>query len=132
MRENVKELLGIVARQFPVALQVHIEDHMHEGQRPGPRNLTDKLYVNTGRLRRALYAQGPGNIFRTSISERGLELEYGVNLREVPYARIHEFGGVIRTRRARIQMPARPYLRPSVEEFLRDSLPQLVKRAIGG
>ena len=78
-------------------------------------------------------------LYKTGTLMRGItteavsdyEVKIGVDLGTVPYARIHEFGGVIKPKngpflvfeiggqvvRARsVTMPARPYLRPALAE----------------
>ena len=96
-----------LVERVPAIIQVYVEEHFHAGQRPGPRNLTDKLYVNTGRLARSFAPFAREGVLRV----KGLNIEYGTR---VPYAAIHEYGGRAgRLRRARI--PARPYLRPAIK-----------------
>jgi len=126
MRQVVQHVLTAVAKAIPVAIQPHIEERMHLGRRPGRKNTTDKLYVNTGRLRRALYPGKPGNVFVVRETGAGVEVEYGIDLGVVRYARIHELGGVIRRGVHEIIMPARPYLRPAAEGFLKETVPKLV------
>lgn len=70
----------------------------------------DVLNVITGRL--------IGSIFGEVIGDDKLEVGAGSN---VKYARIHEFGGVIkfRNRVKQVEIPARPYVKPSIETFFR-------------
>ena len=102
LRERLQRVLDAVASEFPFAVQAFAEERLHEGRRPGRRNTTRKLYVDTGRLVRALVPNRPGNIYRKRALPTGLELEYGIDLDVVPYARIHELGGTIVPRRKRV------------------------------
>lgn len=104
---------------------------------PGPHG--SRLGIRTSRLSRSLiaapsFAGGASGareqIRRINISRDNFKAEFGT---EVPYGAIHEFGGTIRTRHARIGMPARPYLNPAlqasegkVEEFFQQRMTQLV------
>jgi phage gpG-like protein len=100
--ERLQRVLDAVASEFPFAVQAFAEEHLHEGRRPGRRNTTRKLYVNTGRLVRSLVPYRPGNIYQKRVTPTSVALQYGIDLDAVPYARIHEFGGVIVPRRKRV------------------------------
>ena len=90
--------------------------------------------------------------FKTGHLRRGITLEaiddfavkVGVDLATVPYARIHEFGGVIKPKNGKylvfeingqkvfaksVTMPARPYLRPALHDN-RDAVRKEVQDAL--
>lgn len=92
----------------------------------------DVLNVITGRLR--------GSIFGEVIGDDKLEVGAGSN---VKYARIHEFGGVIKAKNApwlhfpvgggwarvkQVEIPARPYVKPSIETFFRSGQSEDIAR----
>jgi phage gpG-like protein len=66
------------------------------------------LEVQTGNLMNAI------NVTEGSKSETYAEVNIGPG--SVVYAAIHEFGGVIVTENATIHIPARPYMRPAIDE----------------
>lgn len=92
------------------------------------------LNVRTGRLRNSIFGKMRGN--------DTLEIGAGSN---VVYARIHEFGGTIKAKNApflkfqiggrwaqvkQVQIPARPYVKPSIETFFRDGSSDDVARGL--
>jgi phage gpG-like protein len=97
-----------LVERVPAIMQVYVEEHFHAGHRTTPRNLTDKLYVNTGRLARSFAPFAREGVLRM----KGLSVEYGT---KVPYAAIHEYGGRA-GRLGRARIPARPYIRPAVKQ----------------
>ena len=89
------------------------------------RNETTILRRVTGRLAQSLIgasgglqpafvrASGNETIDELSVFPDRVSLTFGSR---TPYAAIHEFGGVINTRNATINMPARSYFRPAIAE----------------
>jgi HK97 gp10 family phage protein len=90
--------------------------------------------VKTGNLRRSIHIGGQGagaeggDIGRPAQPANGAAVQVGTN---VEYAAIHEYGGIITPKTAkalrfkigdkwvmtqRVQIPARPYLRPALDE----------------
>lgn len=63
-----------------------------------------KILQDTGQLKNSLTQAGAPYKIE---SARGYDVELGTN---VPYARIHQYGGVIKTRHAEITIPARPFI----------------------
>lgn len=168
--ERVKALVKAYLQEAPFLLQVYMIEQM--GQDIGseafassgkgetlnmraPRNQTNRLRFVTNRLSRALTPNESGNI--TAVVQRGdtYFLEYGINLKQVPYARIHEYGGTInhpggtpykmvdgrivfvnkrdgkdlpKTKAHTIEIKARPYLRPGYDAFLEKEVPRFYKR----
>jgi len=84
---------------------------------------TGPLRIVSGALARALRPSGRGAISRVSTEGLRAKLEKGVDLGVVPYARIHEKGGLAGRRRGargrftrRARIPARPYLAPALAD----------------
>jgi len=84
-----------------------------------------EIGIKSGRLRRSI---------RSQVKQRGSSIT-GVLFSNVIYARIHELGGTIRPKISKylkfkigdrwisareVNIPARPYLRPSIEENVED------------
>lgn len=122
-----------------------------------PRNTTKQLRFVTNKLGNALEPKSKGNITKVGVKDGMLEVEYGVNLDVVPYARIHELGGTInhpggtpykmidgratflslrnpeskdlpRTRAHDIKIEARPYLKPGFIEWQKKEYPRFLSR----
>jgi len=123
-----------------------------------PRNRTDKLRFQTNNLSRALTPGERGNIFKvTQEGSNVFGVEYGIDYDIIKYARIHEFGGTIKhpggthyrivdgravfvnkadgradglptTKPHNIKIPARPYLRPGFEAWLKLATPRYLRR----
>lgn len=121
------------------------------------RNTGTRLRIASRRLYDSFLQRSAENIF--SLEQRGdtLVLRYGTT---VPYARIHEEGGVIRQQRTKqqqrffwamyartndprwkamalkkdgvltIRIPARPYFAPAVERFRREGLPKITSNIV--
>jgi phage gpG-like protein len=95
----------------------------------------DVLNVISGRLRGSIFGKVRGNDL----------LEFGAGS-NVVYARIHEFGGTIKPKNGQflkfpgrdgrdifvkqVEIPARPYVRPSIETFFRDGTSDDVARGL--
>jgi phage gpG-like protein len=120
-----------------------------------PRNTTKQLRFQTNRLGRALSPGEAGNVTKVVTEKGEIFVEYGIDLKVVPYARIHEFGGTVKhpggtpykmiegravfvskengkdldtTRPHNIGIPARPYLRPGFTAYLQKQIPRLFAR----
>lgn len=145
--------------QVPELMQALVAERMMDKQRPQwQRNEGRKLYEGTGTLKRAFIRGQRGSLYKPFVRSGIAEIPLGVDTREIPYARIHEFGGTITvpiTPKMRryfwyayyqtlddkyrfmaltkktsfiITMPARPYFSPSIEELDRDELPAMLDR----
>ena len=105
-----------------------------------------KLAINTGKLFRSFARGSEGNVYRVQESSGNFELEYGSDL---PYARIQETGGFIKSkgkmegyfwaryketgvayfrniaikvrRVGGVNIPARPYFAPALQRFRQDN-----------
>jgi phage gpG-like protein len=80
--------------EFPAVMQAYINENMHtRPANPAAFNLTDKLYTRSGSLVRSFIPGQKGNVFIVkTATDTALQVEYGTAL---PYAAIHEKGGVI-------------------------------------
>jgi len=123
--ERVKALIKGYLQEAPNLLTVYMFEQM--GQDIGnevkpPRNTTNQLRIQSGRLSRSFTPNESGNI--TTVVQKGdvYFLEYGISLKEVPYARVHEYGWKERNIRAR------PYLRTGFEAFTEKEVPRFYKR----
>jgi phage gpG-like protein len=97
---------GISRRQLVNAGQHAMSDFLTIVMRDVLQNLSGRvLQRRTGRLFRSINRSVTthGNIVRGSIGS------------PVIYSRIHEYGGIIRTRRATIRIPKRAYLSPAFQ-----------------
>lgn len=78
--------------------------------------------LRTGNLRRSVQA---------NLIDNGKAARMGVGSE---YAAIHEFGGTIKTRFARIKIPRRPYVRPALKKTEQEQIntfTRLIQQAIG-
>lgn len=101
-------------------------------------NITKQNLIDTGNLRASVSAEPEG----TGV--------IGIGPRNVIYAAIHEFGGVIRAREAKalrfktddgawhtvksVTIPARPYARPALDEHVQeveDAIAAAINKKIG-
>ena len=119
--KKVQALVDQYNKDLPDEIRPFIEENLWMGRHPNyPKpyiNRTNKLYIRTGRLTDALRVNNVGNISRISTRSNRNILEYGIDLRQVPYARFHETG----TRRFR----ARPFIAPGIKAFRERRLLQL-------
>ena len=130
--KGMAKRLPIVVRdelkQADALLQSYITAHMHGTDilAKGERNATDELYSKTGALLRAI-AGGKGHIFSVSVTGSNVLLMVGVDLSVIPYARIHELGGVA-GRGAKIK--PRPYIMPALKEFIKEELQDILNNIV--
>ncbi len=111
---EVNDIVGEVLNDAFPTIDVYIEDNMNLGMRPKAGNFTDKLYVNTGRLKRSFTVGASESIQELKVGSNGVELRYGTN---VPYAVFNELGTK--------HIKARPFLAPSVFEYFNNDIPKL-------
>lgn len=122
LSEKVKQKLEVGLDRAAIVLQNKVKDNLS-----GPKT-NKKLGVRTGNLRRI-------QIDRSGISN--LTVRVGTN--NTFYARIHEFGGVIKAKTAKflsfkiggkwrskksVIIPARPYFRPAIKSSKKKMLKQ--------
>lgn len=134
--------------RFPFVMQAFIGTQMERSglkERIAPSTST-KLAINTGKLFRSFARGSEGNVYRVQESSGNFELEYGSDL---PYARIQETGGFIKSkgkmegyfwaryketgvayfrniaikvrRVGGVNIPARPYFAPALQRFRQDN-----------
>lgn len=144
----LKPIINDQLLRFPFVMQAFIGTQMERSglkERIAPSTST-KLAINTGKLFRSFARGSEGNVYKVSESSGIFELEYGSDL---PYARIQETGGFIRTkgkmegyfwnryretgvayfrnialkvrRVGGVDIPARPYFAPAVQRFRQDN-----------
>lgn len=134
--------------RFPFVMQAFIGTQIERSglkERIAPSTST-KLAINTGKLFRSFARGSEGNVYRVRESSGNFELEYGSDL---PYARIQETGGFIKSkgkmegyfwaryketgvayfrniaikvrRVGGVNIPARPYFAPALQRFRQDN-----------
>lgn len=145
--DEIRRIVKDELQRLPFILSGYIGEEMQEGS-PSTRiapSASNRLQTQTGNLFRSFVPRQLGNINKISATGESLELEYGSNL---VYAKIHEFGGRIRTKgkmegffwhkfretklkyyrnialkirhTGGVDIPARPYFRPAMERFKAD------------
>jgi hypothetical protein len=170
--QRVKQVVKLFLQRAPNQLYAYAIENMGEdigaeafrNQTSGPlslrnvpRNMTDKLNFRTNKLSRSLAPNEAGNITKIGVVNNRLQVEYGIDPKVVPYARIHEFGGTIKhpggthyrvvdgravfvnkaegkadnlktTKPHDIKIRARPYLRPAFIAFSKKQVPRLLQQ----
>lgn len=129
----IPQVRADLLRQIPFELQLEIGLQMNRTN-PGDKskNKTKVLNLRTGNLYRSFTKGNPANILKST--SKGVE--FGS---KVPYAAIHEYGGVINHPGTKngfgkgipipphsIPIPQRPYLAPALKAFEEDGLNPLV------
>lgn len=111
-----------------------------------PINETNNLRIQTGKLSRAFTPGEEGNISivdgkpykakKGKLSAREaldpnlkINVEFGIDLKVVPYARIHEYGGDAGRNKA-VYIKPRPYLRNGYDAFIAKEVPRFFKRLV--
>lgn len=169
---QIIEIIKDEWQRIPDALSLYVSDNLGEdlgaaafrsggavrGQRQSRNTKVGRgtLRQVTGDLFRATQPGGRGNISDLRVDGATITLDYGIDVNEIPYARIHEYGGTINhpggtkyyfgpdgdirflpntarrfvgiTKPHPIRMPARPYLAPAVEDFQREGIPVIFAR----
>lgn len=141
--ERVREVIKAFLQSAPLELQTYMFDYMGEdigaqafrdtekgsalSLRGVPVNKTDKLRIQTTRLSSAFTPNKNGNVTIVAQKDGQIYLLYGIDLKKVPYARIHELGGKA-GRGGAVKIEPRPYLKPGFEDFLDKQVPRFLKR----
>jgi phage gpG-like protein len=135
LSENIQKLLKLVdgqdLTQCLMAGGAVVERRMKE-------NVTKQNLIDTGNLKASIAAEPEGSN------------AVGIGPRNVIYAAIHEFGGVIRAVKAKalrfqtedgawhtvqaVTIPARPYARPALDEHVpevEDAIAAAIRKKIG-
>lgn len=116
--ENLGDFTAWLTRMGQAAQGQKLEDAAFVGASEIEIRVKEKItgihLIDTGNLKNSVQARRAGYTETTAEATTGTP---------VPYAQIHEFGGVIKQTNAwgkginqTITMPARPYMRPAVDE----------------
>ena len=152
IRELIRKVPSIVKdamdpQIIQAELAIDISDNLGD-ETPNPiypRAKGGKLnLVKKNLFRAATVYKGRGNVSKTTGSGTSFSFQWGIDLKVIPYARIHEFGGTInhpggtpyyikdgelrfvrkangarfpKTKPHPIEIPARPYITPAMETF---------------
>lgn len=144
LQNQLKPIINNELLRFPFVMQAFIGSQMvNTGLKSRIAPSTNaRLEINTGNLFRSFARGGVGNIYKVNVSGNQYELEYGSSL---PYARIHEYGGFIRSKgnmhkyfwarfaetkntyfknlalhvekKGGVTIPKRPYFTPALQRF---------------
>lgn len=144
LQNQLKPIINNELLRFPFVMQAFIGSQMvNTGLKSRIAPSTNaRLEINTGNLFRSFARGGVGNIYKVNVSANQYELEYGSSL---PYARIHEYGGFIRSKgnmhkyfwarfaetkntyfknlalhvekKGGVTIPKRPYFTPALQRF---------------
>lgn len=156
LQAQLKPLYNDFAYQYADEIAALARGNMKYGTvaLKGTRNDGDNIRRITGMLFKSLGRNDENNIFKITPNDTGFVIDYGSKL---PYAAIHEYGGVInhpggtpyfikngelrfvrkrhplaaklpKTKPHIITMPARPYLNPALQEFERETKPQFANK----
>jgi len=139
--KNFDQKFNQVLQKYPQELQRICSRSMTILEAEVIENLNNKvLRVITGRLKssvRVFFDDRIGNLYKTVLVVGGGQ--------RVKYARIHEYGGVIRPRRKpflffkiggqwirtlKVTMPARPFVKPAIEKRKDDMYQYIAKNII--
>ena len=117
-----------LATEMPRLLEPFTQAALEEAERLAYRDYSGRiLQVRSGALRRSLR-------MRVEVGPDGPTGTLSAGDSRVTYARIHEFGGMA-GRRLTTHIPARPILRPALEEAARLTAPivgERLRMALGG
>ena len=144
LQNRLKPIINNELLRFPFVMQAFIGSQMvNTGLKSRIAPSTNaRLEINTGNLFRSFARGGGGNIYKANVSGNLYELEYGSSL---PYAKIHEYGGFIRSKgnmhkyfwarfaetnntyfrnlalhvqkKGGVTIPKRPYFAPALQRF---------------
>lgn len=94
IRAAIADALQSYADEVPYLLSAYIEENWHESG-GGEPNLTDKLYVRSGKLARSYIPGQPGNLSEVKMEPGKVRVRFGTTL---VYASVHEYGGFIKSK----------------------------------
>ena len=118
---NVSKVNSIIEGEVDkalVRLSLYFAKYLHSPSvsRLTP-NRTGKLYVKIGNLRRSLTPGMEGNKITKMFENGAYKVEFGIDATKIPYAAIHEYGGVAGRG---VQLRARPYFNEAFKDFEKD------------
>jgi hypothetical protein len=134
----------IIQTELAVDISDNMGDNVPNPVYPRPSGAKTLQLVTSKLFRAASVYKAPGNVSKTTGSGTSFSFQWGIDLKVIPYARIHEFGGTInhpggtpyyikdgelrfvrkangarfpKTKPHPIEIPARPYITPAMETF---------------
>lgn len=130
---RVMHLLPIYAKdtfdpqRFQTALGADISTYYGETNRePKYPSTSPKLNLVTGTLfKGATVYKAKGNVSTFKQTGNAYSFVWGIDLDVIPYARIHEYGGMA-GRNLMSRIPARPYITPAMKDFQNETFPKII------
>lgn len=117
LQRNLQKTLAEFADEVRFYFQAYVEESFEEtSQAPYTLSGSDKLHVNSGALTRSYIPGQPGNINQISVIGGRMQLRVGTSL---IYAKIHEYGGFIKSKGKMAAWFWYEYYR-TTEEFFRN------------
>ena len=134
----------IIQTELAVDISDNMGDNVPNPVYPRPSGAKTLQLVTSKLFRAATVYKAAGNVSKTTGSGTSFSFQWGIDLKVIPYARIHEFGGTInhpggtpyyikdgelrfvrkangarfpKTKPHPIEIPARPYITPAMETF---------------
>jgi phage gpG-like protein len=134
----------IIQTELAVDISDNMGDNVPNPVYPRPSGAKTLQLVTSKLFRAASVYKASGNVSKTTGSGTSFSFQWGIDLKVIPYARIHEFGGTInhpggtpyyikdgelrfvrkangarfpKTKPHPIEIPARPYITPAMETF---------------
>ena len=83
------------SQRFPEIVQAAVAENWNNSDNPSPfeKSKSDKLYKRSGDLTRALVKGKKGNIYKRSVDGGVFTATMAIDLEQIKYARVHEYGG---------------------------------------
>ena len=109
----------------------YISDH-YGVTNPNPKypSSEPKLnYVKGNLFKAATVYKARGNASQFKQAGDTYSFVWGIDLDIIPYARIHEYGGMA-GRNLMSKIPARPYITPAIKDFQQEGLPNIIERML--
>lgn len=115
-------------QRMQTALGADISTYYGQTNRePKYPSTSPKLNLVTGTLfKGATVYKAKGNVSSFKQTGNAYSFVWGIDLDVIPYARIHEYGGMA-GRNLMSRIPARPYITPAIKDFEQETLPKIVE-----
>ena len=115
-------------QRLQTALGANVSDYYGETNRnPLYPSTSAKLNLVTGNLfKAATVYKAKGNVSELKKNGTIYTFAWGIDLDVIPYARIHEYGGMA-GRNLMTRIPARPYITPAIKDFQEGTLPKIIE-----
>lgn len=94
-----------------------------------PSNEPKLNYVKGNLFKAATVYKARGNASQFKQAGDTYSFVWGIDLDIIPYARIHEYGGMA-GRNLMSKIPARPYITPAIKDFQQEGLPNIIERML--